>query len=344
MPRYLTPARICLLVLVRLYLSGRASTPSSLLLLDFIARRTTAALQHNLHALDDQKALCSSDIPGFGHKLQQWTSKFPGRSIYDVLLQGIWDLNGLDSLNTLITQLRQLTEPALEDEEEEEADLAECLRITPSSPVGQFVRRCYVEFTRLQFAESQTLWNSFAAYRSSTRDQWLRLNPGVATSGLFSPDDHTPLSDSVSTTSTSNASAVDTDMLLGFAINQLQKVGARVPEDIKSRLEEWIDEQLDSGTQSLRFFMAFFEYWRAGQYTMALESLHRYFDYSLAARSGADNMKVFYQYALLHLSVLHADFECWDDSVDAMNECIATGKREPAFCHTNHVSTTLPSC
>jgi anaphase-promoting complex subunit 5 len=126
----------------------------------------------------------------------------------------------------------------------------------------------------------------------------------------------------------SNASAIDTDMLLGFAINQLQKLGTRVPDDVSSRLQTWIGEQTDSGTQSLHFFMAFFEHWRAGQYNMALESLHRYFDYSLTARTGGDNMRIFYQYALLHLSVLHADFECWDESVDAMNECIATGELE----------------
>ncbi|CZT15135.1 uncharacterized protein RCC_01027 [Ramularia collo-cygni] len=132
---------------------------------------------------------------------------------------------------------------------------------------------------------------------------------------------------------TLNTSAVDTDMLLGFAIHQLQKVGTRVPDDVKSRLEAWVGDQLDSGTQSLHFFMAFFEHWRAGQYTMALESLHRYFDYSLASRSGTDNMRVYYQYALLHLSVLHSDFECWDESIDAMNECIATAREnQDAAC------------
>lgn len=79
----------------------------------------------------------------------------------------------------------------------------------------------------------------------------------------------------------------------------------------------------------MHFFMAFFEHSKAGQYTMALESLHRYFDYSLAAKNGtadSTNLKIYYQYALLHLSVLHADFECWEESVDAMNECIATGE------------------
>jgi anaphase-promoting complex subunit 5 len=37
-------------------------------------------------------------------------------------------------------------------------------------------------------------------------------------------------------------------------------------------------------------------------------------------------VKVYYQYALLHLSVLHADFERWEEALGTMEECIATGK------------------
>lgn len=334
MPRYLTPARICLLVLIRLYQSGQASTASSLQLLEFIARRTSTVTQFDRHVLDNQDALCSPEISELAQKLQTCSSRVPGRSMYDVLLQGIWNLNGLDSLNTLIGQLRRITEPVPEDDDEEdqENNLSDCQRITPSSPLGQFVRRCYVEFTRLQFADSLMLWNAFAAYRSTTKDEWARQNPEAAKrfSGSDPLADMSPISGSLAVSgpgsSTLNTSTVDTDILLGFAIHQLQKVGTRVPQDVKSRLEAWVGDQLDSSAQSLHFFMAFFEYWRAGQYTMALESLHRYFDYSLASRSGSDNMRVYYQYALLHLSVLHSDFECWDESIDAMDECIATGK------------------
>lgn len=72
---------------------------------------------------------------------------------------------------------------------------------------------------------------------------------------------------------------------------------------------------------------------------MALEALHRYFDYCLigqqdlaggvnggAGSSHGGGMKMYYQYALLHLSVLHADFERWEESAEALGECVATGK------------------
>ncbi|TKA26215.1 hypothetical protein B0A54_16906 [Friedmanniomyces endolithicus] len=108
-----------------------------------------------------------------------------------------------------------------------------------------------------------------------------------------------------------------------------KKMGTRVPDAMRRKLQSWIHEQRDAGVQSLQHFLAFFEHWRSGQYTMALESLHRYFDYSLIGKGtsgGTDNMRIYYQYALLHLSVLHADFDCWEESVDAMDECIATAR------------------
>ncbi|SMQ56195.1 unnamed protein product [Zymoseptoria tritici ST99CH_3D7] len=341
MPRFLTPARITLLVIIYLYQSDQVSTTSSRDVIYFIARRTALASEYDAGTVDDRNALCSSEIHSIAETLQQWSSRVPGRSMYDVLLQALWSLEGLDSLHTLISQLRRTTETrGLTDEE------TGCRPVTPSSPLGQFLRRSHVEFTRLQFADSQNLWKAFAAYRAPTFDEWGARNPEQCAEYLEKESSVDMLALSRISTlrvseSASDASAFDTDMLLGFTITQLQKLGARVPDDVKSRLETWIGHQADSGTQSLHFFMAYFEHWRAGQYNMALESLHRYFDYSLTSGSGGDNMKVFYQYALLHLSVLHADFECWDESVDAMNECIATARENQDSACLNYALSWL---
>lgn len=327
MPRYLTPARICSLVLISQYQAGQTSSESSLHVLDFLARHVTATPEHDYEAVSERNRLSSSDITFLAEKLLPWSSKFTGRNMYDILLKGLWGLNGLDSLHNLVNLLHFNSAP-----KDEEGNPIQSRHVTPGSPLGQFVRRCYVEFTRLQFADSQALWNSFVTYRKPTYEAWATKNPEVAreleeTRSLTSvppvaKTQHVEPADE----GNSSASVVDADMLLGFSIYQLQKLGTRVPTDVKTQLEKWIGDQWDSGTQSLHFFMEFFDRWRSGQYNMALESLHRYFDYSLAARTGSDNMRVYYQYALLHLSVLHADFDCWDESVDAMNECIATGK------------------
>ncbi|KXT10657.1 hypothetical protein AC579_6348 [Pseudocercospora musae] len=323
MPRYLTPARICLLILIRLYQAGHCS--SDLDVLDFISRHAVVTTEHDAQAIHERKALYATSINGLAKRLQQWSTRHPGQTVYDLLAHALWELNGIDHLSAVITQMNFLTVPGGNPENPD----VTVRPITPASPLGQFVRRCYVEFTRLHFGHSQALWNAFAAYRAPTFDDFSARNPDVAEQ-IMADNDARSLGSTPTlapeVTETATASAVDADVLLSYSIHQLQKLGQRVPGDIKSRLGQWMGDQYDSGTQSLHFFMAFFEHWRAGEYTMALENLHRYFDYSLAARPGSDNMKIYYQYALLHLSVLHADFECWEESVDAMNECIATAR------------------
>jgi anaphase-promoting complex subunit 5 len=244
--------------------------------------------------------------------------------VHDVLLQFLWAINGIDALNEVFTTLRGSVAST-------SGITTAGRRLTPASPLGQFVRRCYVEYTRLPFADVQNLWNTFVDYRAPSYDVWSSKNAQAAAA---LEQEQSPFGKSAvlrrgrdaEAVEHASVSALDAENLLGFAVYQLQKLGTRVPLDIRNRLQVWIREQCEPGTQPLQYFMAFFENWRAGQYTMALESLHQYFDYSLAARTSNDTMRVFYQYALLHLSVLHADFECWSESIDAMNECIATGR------------------
>lgn len=323
MPRYLTPERVCLLLLIKFYHHERQNNqPHCLDLLDFISSNV---LNNDLEPQDLKKSL---SITSLACTLGQWPSDLPGLTTYHAFLQPLWQLvSGVDTLHEWISDIRYCGVP---DQPVQPApDL-----MTPASPLGQFIRRCHVEFTRLQFRDSEALWQAFAAYREPSREDWAsrfpheaeRESEEVVTNGIGVQQLHIRSS---AAQEHASASAVDTDTLLTNAIHQLQKLGTRVPPDIRFKLEVWINEQQESSVQSMRFFMAFFDHWRAGQYTMALESLHRYFDYSLAARTGADNMKVYYQYALLHLSVLHADYECWEESVDAMNECIATGGYSP---------------
>lgn len=68
-------------------------------------------------------------------------------------------------------------------------------------------------------------------------------------------------------------------------------------------------------------FGRFLDSWKAGDYPSSFDNLHRYFDYTMHNRD-----RTFYQYALLNLAILQADFGCFDEAVVAMHETISTAR------------------
>jgi len=327
MARYLTPRRIALLAVIALYLDGHAADSARLSILNFVASHIHSPAGHRQHQTDELLSNLVNDIAGLSKPLRHLASDVPGRSVHDVFLGYLFGLTSLDSLQDFFeTFCGRLCPPS-------PTTGPASITLSHGSPLGQYIRRCHVEFTRLQFADLQALWGAFVVYRAPSWDYWAQKNPGKASELMNQSatsdnrrSDAFPLQNGSSMRV--NVSADDADTLLAFSVNHLQKLGTRIPPSLKSTLQQWIvDQSSDSGVQSLQHFLTFFEHWRSGQYTMALESLHQYFDYSLVAKgAGADgNLRVYYQYALLHLSVLHADFQCWEESVEAMEECIATG-------------------
>lgn len=61
--------------------------------------------------------------------------------------------------------------------------------------------------------------------------------------------------------------------------------------------------------------------WKAGEYTTSFDLLHRYFDYTMQSRD-----RPFYQYALMSLATLQADFGCYKDALATMMETVSTAR------------------
>ena len=88
----------------------------------------------------------------------------------------------------------------------------------------------------------------------------------------------------------------------------------------------------------------FFDAWKAGDYSSAFDNLHQYYDYATQARE-----KVHYQYALLHMAILQADFGCFGEAVAAINETIASARENQdmsclhfSLSWLNHMSKAYP--
>lgn len=178
MTRYLTPWRISLLCLITVYTDGDVPNSSAIHVLSFL----TAGLfpldpadkqwsKHYLPSITELEEVLS------GHE-----SSVPGRTLWDLFLRRIWSLDSLDALESFFSDdlpslLTKTREQLIQERDEGLAPEPEGMKLSRSSPLGAFVRRAYLEYTRLQFHDSVKLWSGFVKYRLPTYHMWARKNP-----------------------------------------------------------------------------------------------------------------------------------------------------------------------
>ncbi|KAH8651748.1 anaphase-promoting complex subunit 5-domain-containing protein [Ilyonectria robusta] len=354
MARYLNPTKICLLVLTELYNEGAVPSDAVLPVLSFITS----------HLMDHPPAKATADQTARWNRAERTVSLviaikdferllgsypflmgMPGRKLWDQFLGKLWDINSLDALHEFFENLldmlakskeerRRLVELGeLEEEEEEE----EGIKFSPNSPLGMFLRRARLEFQRLQFHDCTELWKNFVRYRQPTAHYLKRKIPGfgrlsfdnVLLQGEQEDWDHKGVMDLASVaygdmltgdqSSTLAVSTDDIEVLLEFQIEQMQKYGNRIPQEIAHQFHDLLNDSFL--IPSLTHYLTFLDSWRAGDYPTAFDSLHRYFDYTMQNRD-----RMFYQYALMNLAVLQADFGCHKEAVSAMLESVSTAR------------------
>ncbi|KAF1958731.1 hypothetical protein CC80DRAFT_468392 [Byssothecium circinans] len=328
-PRYLTASKISLLVLVDLYCSTGVPSTATIPVLSFILSRsfpTTPSAARASRSVKQHDIAFS--IRAFEDVLQHHASSMPGRSLFDVFLKLIWEMNSFDALFNLFDRLGGLL--ARPRGEASEASLFERVHLSQTSPLGALIRRARVEFVRLPFDDAIRLWSAFIAYRAPTA-HWNKRLAGLASSGAdtVAADLELEPGDSlyeIAYGRLSNAeieehalSHDDLEHLLEFQLDQLQRLGCRVPDEMRNPLRDMLESCGTAPRQA--HLVRFFDTWKAGDYTSAFDHLHRYFDYAMQARE-----RIHYQYALLHMAILQADFGCFGEAIAAINETIATAR------------------
>lgn len=184
--RYLTAQKISLLVLVKLYcnsvLPSSATIPVlSFVLLHAIPSSPSTARSHRPQEHPD----ASFSIQAFEDVLQSHASSMPGRTLLDVFLKNMWEVNSFDALHDLFDNIGDLLIKSKEDPEQDAVaeQPTERVVLSQTSPLGSFVRRSRLEFTRLQFDDAMKLWSAFILYRAPTA-QWTKRIAGLASSGI----------------------------------------------------------------------------------------------------------------------------------------------------------------
>jgi anaphase-promoting complex subunit 5 len=109
-------------------------------------------------------------------------SAMPGRSLWDLLLKRLWDIDSLDALHIFFERLSHLLAKSRENARKDSEmgippTSPEMIVLSRASPLGTFVLQSQLEFTRLKFHDALELWKSFVAYRHVTLPYWKKRNP-----------------------------------------------------------------------------------------------------------------------------------------------------------------------
>ena len=246
MSRYLTPSKIGLLALVTLYTESVVPIAASIPVLSFAVshllpgKTTTLSLEP---FGSDRLSILS--LEGFQKATMTHASGIPGRTVWDLLLKKLWEINSFDALHVFFDSLSSLLQKTREElQRDTESGVPQVhgrVLLSRSSPFGTFVRRAQLEFTRLQLHDGIILWKSFVKYREPTLSMWKRRNPAVVTT-------------------TFDANLVDGDfnlkhkvtrMLYGDLADADRREASVSTEDVEKLLEFQIDQMQSTALEGL---------------------------------------------------------------------------------------------
>ncbi|GAB1205749.1 hypothetical protein APSETT445_004428 [Aspergillus pseudonomiae] len=335
MSRFLTPSKVALLCLISIYTEGVIPNSSAVHVLSFLVASLSPLETDPSASPKHWEAQYSASITDLEGALSTHTSSIPGRSIWDLFLKKVWSIDSCDALEVFFSNVLDLLvksrEEQIRDRDNGLAPELGCMRLSRCSPLGAFVRRAQLEFTRLQFHDSVKLWKGFVKYRLPTYHAWARRNPsgeqamvdinllelGLDTGSQLAQVAYGNIEDDLK--EDSHVSTKDVERLLEFQIGELQRMGGRVPDGMKACLERIITSGVT--LPNLIHYLRFLDAWRAGDYPSSFDNLHRYFDYTMHSRDRSS-----YQYALLNLAILQADFGCYGEAVSAMQEAVSIAR------------------
>ena len=236
MSRYLTPSKIGLLALISLYTESAVPSAATIPVLSFLVshvlpvnstvsqNNSSRQLSHITIAVEDfQKATISL------------VSSIPGRTVWDRLLNKLWKLNSFDALHVFFDSLSSLLQKTPEqqhDADDRTESNTKRIRLSRASPMGSFVRRAQLEFTRLQFHDGVKLWRKFVVYRAPTLPQWKKRNQAAGHMSFDEnlQEEHLDVGDRL------------TDVVYGELSHRVKQDASISTEDVEKLLEYQIDQ------------------------------------------------------------------------------------------------------
>src|SRR5690606_1779550 len=103
-----------------------------------------------------------------------------GRTVFDLLLKKLWDINSFDSFHDFFSGLNgYLVDAAGASQENKPVRVpGENMLLARTSVLGCYLRRGHVEYVRLAFHEATSAWKAFIVFREPTLPLWKKRNLG----------------------------------------------------------------------------------------------------------------------------------------------------------------------
>lgn len=181
MSRYLTPSKIALIALINLYTDSVVPTASTIPILSLLVSHLIVFRDSECgDSLSKVQSTSMISIEELQKALVSQPSAIPGRTMWDLILASLWKLNSFDMLHVFFEKLPSLLNKAPKDPssntERESAAPEDRIVLSRTSLLGVFVSHAHLEFERLQFHDSVTLWKDLIAYREPTLGMWRKRN------------------------------------------------------------------------------------------------------------------------------------------------------------------------
>ena len=342
--RFLTPAKVGQLILIEIYTEAVVPHSSRIPIISFLLTNLLPSASNSDHneSLSQQPDEANTDLKSFESLLTAHASvsNFREKTLWDYFLKKLWDIDSSDSLHAFFMKLSNLLVKSHDDLKNDSSmgippPSEDMILLSRTSPLGSFIRRSQLEYEGMKFSDSLKLWKSLLRWRSESRNTWSKLSGNIgkwAGDRVLDENDKKFGRDSTrkleliiygsfeeEDSPGEFVSTDDVEKLLEFQVDKMQHYGSRMSRELKEKFRSFLDQSIL--VPSLSHYLIFLDSWRAGDYTTSFDSLHRYFDYTMQNRD-----RLFYQYALMNLAILQADFSCFNEAVASMLETVSTAR------------------
>ena len=228
MSRYLTPSKICLLILINMYCDGFVPSDCTMVVLSFITDQLLPETTRRERRQAKVTEAIGPTIEDYSKVLSPLKARMamePGSGLWQEFLRVSWKLTDLDQLFNFFQSLPQLFMIRRHEPQERQVEIPQVV-LGPKSLFGAFIRRSRVEFERLPFQDAMALWHNYDHFRTPAKPAGA-VDPIIEEFGLEAPATFYETMDSSCTSEGSvrgKLSSFDMERLLTFQVEKMQSM------------------------------------------------------------------------------------------------------------------------